>query len=296
MKNLTTKYPFPEDCKMNKKNYLIFPDQGKIYFHTIEEARFIYDEIFIKKEYLRHGITLKHGDTVFDAGANIGMFSLFASRECGNDISMYAFEPIPETFSILKKNIDALDHRGRIKLFNMGLTRLDGPREAVFTCYTAMSGNSTMNRAEKEKMYHDTDPDDVLHLLKETNPAVYFLLMILYPARRWLIRNKIEKSLAAREVKCPLTSLSSVMREFSVTTIDLLKIDTEGAELDILRGIADGDWPKIRQIVMEVHDIDGRLAAVSDLLKKKGFAHVVAEQPHWCEVIKSPTYNLYARR
>lgn len=75
--------------------------------------------------------------------------------------------------------------------------------------------------------------------------------------------------------------------------VDLLKVDVERAELDVLRSIADQDWPKIRQLVMEVHDLNGALSAVRELLDVKGnFAACVVEQDTQLE--GSTLYNLYA--
>ncbi len=34
--------------------------------------------------------------------------------------------------------------------------------------------------------------------------------------------------------------------------MDLLKVDVEGAELDVLRGVDPQDWARIRQVVVEV--------------------------------------------
>ena len=44
------------------------------------EARFIYDEIFVQRCYSKHGIRVRTGDTVIDAGANVGLFTLFLLR------------------------------------------------------------------------------------------------------------------------------------------------------------------------------------------------------------------------
>ena len=44
------------------------------------EAHFIYDEIFVQRCYSRHGIRVRAGDTVVDAGANVGLFTLFLLR------------------------------------------------------------------------------------------------------------------------------------------------------------------------------------------------------------------------
>lgn len=72
-----------------------------------------------------------------------------------------------------------------------------------------------------------------------------------------------------------------------------MKVDVERAELDVLRSIADQDWPKIRQLVMEVHDLNGALSAVRELLDVKGnFAACVVEQDTQLE--GSTLYNLYA--
>ncbi len=40
------------------------------------ETSYLYQEIFIENSYFKHGITLRDGATVFDIGANIGMFSM----------------------------------------------------------------------------------------------------------------------------------------------------------------------------------------------------------------------------
>ena len=75
--------------------------------------------------------------------------------------------------------------------------------------------------------------------------------------------------------------------------VDLLKIDVERAELDVLRGIADEDWHKIRQLVMEVHDDKDTLSAIRQLLDEKGsFAKCVVEQDS--QLMGSTLHNLYA--
>jgi hypothetical protein len=63
------------------------------------------------------------------------------------------------------------------------------------------------------------------------------------------------------------------------------------SELEVLRGLGDGDWRRVRQIVMEVHDLQGELAEVTGLLEGHGF-HVVVEQD---PLLKgSILYNLFA--
>ena len=49
---------------------------------------------------------IKPGSTVLDLGAHHGFFSLLASRMVGDEGMVYAFEPAPENFQILEKNIE----------------------------------------------------------------------------------------------------------------------------------------------------------------------------------------------
>jgi hypothetical protein len=58
----------------------------------------------------------------------------------------------------------------------------------------------------------------------------------------------------------------------------LLKVDVEGDELNVLLGIDAAHWPMIRQVVVEVHDVDGRLHDVCRLLRGVGYTSVVSEQ------------------
>lgn len=54
---------------------------------------------------------LREGDVFLDVGANIGFLSLVAARFVGESGMVYAVEPHPETYQILKENI----HLNRIK-------------------------------------------------------------------------------------------------------------------------------------------------------------------------------------
>ncbi len=49
--------------------------------------------------------TIKKGDTVFDIGANIGIYTILASKLVGPRGKVYAFEPDPENYRLLIKNI-----------------------------------------------------------------------------------------------------------------------------------------------------------------------------------------------
>lgn len=49
---------------------------------------------------------IKKGDVVLDIGANIGYYTLIFAREVGPQGRVYAFEPEPTNFAILKRNVE----------------------------------------------------------------------------------------------------------------------------------------------------------------------------------------------
>jgi FkbM family methyltransferase len=49
--------------------------------------------------------TVKPGDTVVDAGANVGYYTVIGSRLVGDKGKVYAFEPEPVSFAMLQKNV-----------------------------------------------------------------------------------------------------------------------------------------------------------------------------------------------
>ena len=62
--------------------------------------------------------------------------------------------------------------------------------------------------------------------------------------------------------------------------VALLKVNVEKAECDVLAGLDARDWPRVRQITMQVHDLDaGRVAAVRRDLERRGFAVAVDQDP-----------------
>jgi hypothetical protein len=76
-----------------------------------------------------------------------------------------------------------------------------------------------------------------------------------------------------------MRTLSEVIAEYGVGRIDLLKVDVEKAELDVLNGIAGEDWPKIQQVVVEVHDLDHRVETIKRLLTAAGLRSISVDQP-----------------
>ncbi len=238
----------PDDDRYRLANGLL------VAHHTAHQTAGIAREVFTDTVYLKHGLRYPPGAVIIDVGANIGLFSLFAHLHCEAP-TIYAFEPIPPTFALLRENVES--HEIPAKLFRCGLS--DQPGTATFTFYPMMSGLSSRfadveaDREEARAMFH--------HYLE---PA----------SRTALDEQQLEGLLTERyrhvEFECELRTLSEVMREQGIERVDLLKIDVERSEMYVLRGIDDEDWPKIRQVALEVHSKE-LLAETRALLESRGY-------------------------
>lgn len=92
---------------------------------------------------------LSKGDNFLDLGANIGYFSLIASRLVTDTGKVYAFEPTPSTIKRLKHNI-TLNHLQNILLFEKAVSNKSG--EVVFKTpadHVKNSGRSSMRDIEE---------------------------------------------------------------------------------------------------------------------------------------------------
>ena len=241
------------------------------------ETEFVYKELWEEQAYLKHGITINEGDCIFDVGANIGLFALFMGQIC-KDVSIYAFEPIPPVFDLLRINTEG--YGLNVKLFNLGLS--SDIKSDTFTYYPQVSVISG----------RFADADQEREVIKS------FLLKQQTIANETQISSQaIDELLAERlqsqQFTCHLRTISDVIGEHGVERIDLLKIDVEKSEQDVLSGIQQEDWQKIQQIVVEVHNINGRLEEIAALLKEHGY-DLTIEQDALLE--DTVLYNIYARR
>ena len=240
------------------------------------ETDFFYEQIFKDQTNFKHGIELHDGACVVDVGANIGFFTMFVQQRWKN-IKGYAFEPIPAIFETLKINTTL--YGNDTKLFRCGLA--EETKEVVFTYYpnsSTQSGRYANEQEEREVLRSIIGNQEVENGAELSDQ--YF---------DRLVENRIH----GEQVVCPLKTLSQVIRENGIEQIDLLKIDAEKSELDVVRGIEENDWQKIKQITIEAHDIDGQLKRLIDLLENHGFT-VFAEEDSFIK--NSGLYNVYATR
>ena len=69
---------------------------------------------------------IKPGMTVVDVGANIGYYALLSARLVGDTGKVYAFEPDPSYYSLLKKNIEVNRLASIVWPFNFAVGNNDG--------------------------------------------------------------------------------------------------------------------------------------------------------------------------
>jgi FkbM family methyltransferase len=97
------------------------PNGMKIMQWQSSETTFLYEEIFgSESAYSQRGegkIDFKPGSVIFDCGANIGMFSLYAAMRCKGDATIYSFEPIGSTYNVMAANAAAANRGEYSKWF-----------------------------------------------------------------------------------------------------------------------------------------------------------------------------------
>lgn len=236
--------------------------------------------------YLTNGIQIKDGDVVLDVGANIGVFGIRAAQK-GKNVRVYCFEPIPEIADALEKN-SALIGGDQIKVCRYGISNENS--QAEFTYFPNTPALSTLHPEQ-----WDVDPTAFQRAVKGTmkNPPENMKWMKWIPT---IFSGIIAKQLVKgrKKVSCSLRTLSSFIADEKIDRIDLLKIDCEGAEWSALQGIGEADWSKIQSLVIEVHDTNGRVNQVKNLLNEKGFSRIHTESESGLE--GTAMFNLFALR
>jgi FkbM family methyltransferase len=228
---------------------------------SVKEIMWQYNEIFDHGCY--DSIQLPEAPFVVDVGANIGLFMLFVKQR-REDAEILAFEPMPEPLAALMLNAEECGWT-KVTVFPQALGSID-ENDVSFTYYPLLPGNSTRFPEQKDlqkKVLYDYEPVDYIDRLH-----------------------------SGYEVRIEVRRLSSFLPDDRV--VDLLKVDVEGAELDVLLGIDAAHWALVNQVVIEVQDLGGRLEDVCDLLLSHGLRPTVMRAPLIPTEIL--TYVVYARR
>ncbi|MGW0737579.1 FkbM family methyltransferase [Streptomyces sp. NPDC002851] len=255
------------------------PNGLKISHQNEAETLHFYEDIFDHRTYAKNGISIPDGATVVDVGGNIGLFTLFSHYEA-KDVRVFTFEPAPPLFKLLRQNV--AEHGVQAELFNIGIS--DTEATAQFTFYPRSSGMSSFHPDEEEEKHNlrtiianqqqATASDEVAELASHADAF-------------------LDVRFEAIEFTATLRPLSALIREQGIERIDLIKIDVQKSERQVIDGIADEDWPKIQQMVLEAHDADGEVDRLVALLRSRGFT-VKAEQDEL--YVGTDIHNIYAVR
>jgi FkbM family methyltransferase len=241
------------------KSHLLPNGLAVKHLNTLETIH-LYQDIFVQRVYLQHGITLPDNSVVIDGGANIGMFSLFVLENCPT-ATIHSFEPAPKTFEVLKANIGS---RENVRVNNRGL----GSHSAQ-EMFTFMPEASTASGYYDEAMLSAMKERMRSAILADPKKARQFE----GPIGKELLSHHLNKNLKGQVVSSEICSISDYIDEQWITRIDLLKLDVECKELAVLSGIRDEHQKIIGQIVIEVHTrLNDPLAEVLNILEGWGFS------------------------
>ena len=283
------------------------PDGIRVWSPSPIEAAILYREIVTERTYERCGIRVGAGDVVFDVGANIGLFAIHLSHTVPG-VRVHAFEPIPPLFDALTRNLAT--HAPAVRANNVALADRDG--DAVFELDRFLMMNATMHadalkQGANRKASAAAWAAAAIADLDRVNPSAVTRIIgaaLRHPVGRVAALAALAPAAVALDVRrriflqrhrCRLTTLPAAMRDAGVEHVDLVKVDVEGAEEAVLSGIDAATWPRLRQLVIEVHDIDGRLERLQRLLGSQGYWTTHARE-EWALHELLGIYTLYATR
>ncbi|HTZ67577.1 MAG TPA: FkbM family methyltransferase [Roseiarcus sp.] len=260
-------------------NQTVLPNGLQICEINKHETKFVYKEIFVDRVYDRHNISLDRNAIVFDVGANIGLFALYASLNFPQ-VKLYCFEPAPHCREVLSLNVARFGEDAKV----IGAALGAAPGELEFTYYP--------NNTIMSSLVADLDRDQ---------RAVAASLQAEYELRSGeRIEERFLSTLVAKKLehgvrfKCPVTTISSVMDAENISRISLAKIDVECAESLVLDGIEDRHWDRIDHFVIEVHDQGAdEPRKMRDRIEAKNFDVELFKAPI---LVESDIYELSAKR
>jgi len=180
------------------------------------DTKYIYDEIFVSQIYDHSEMRIPKHPIIMDVGSNIGLYGIWAHRRYQAK-ELYCYEASPRTFPYLKANVERLvdAETTKVHLFNRALARSSGKTIALHQS-PLVSGISTLLDKSKVRWVQDLSASDDL---------------ITYD----VVTSTISDEMAANKLPA----------------MDILKIDVEGYFMEVLREIAEADFERIRNIVID---------------------------------------------
>ena len=185
---------------------------------------------------------INYNPLIFDVGANNGQ-SVENFKKIYPEAKFHCFEPNPDVWNILDKNYK--DNKN------------------VVTNIIAVSDQIGTN---KFHIYANSKHSSFNKLIPNHQ----------YTKERSKTFNLKESEYLKKIVDVKTITLDKYCEENNIKNIDILKIDTEGSEFDVLKGLNDDDFKIIKFIFFEHHyDLmlkkDYKFSNINSLLKEKKF-------------------------
>lgn len=194
-----------------------------LYLRTYSGDIPVFYEIFWDQAYTYSKMPPTDIKCILDLGANIGLASLFFSIQY-HDACIYAFEPDPENFELLKSNL-----------------------AVEIDCDKVIAINSAVDPAQSK----------------------------LYLKKSGFAYNVVTSFEGLEGIPVQAMNLNKFCREEGISSIDLLKVDIEGAEERLFKEHL--EWLSIvKWIVVEIHSSQSRKICESALLSR-GFSIMPGE-------------------
>jgi FkbM family methyltransferase len=95
-------------------------------------------EQFVGQVYTAEDYDLQDDSVILDIGANIGTFSVYITKYLKGKFRIFSYEPYPDNFELLKKNIELNKLEENVKIFQMGA----GKRKETRELFVSEEGNA----------------------------------------------------------------------------------------------------------------------------------------------------------
>ncbi len=195
---------------------------------------------FLKKK------NINEFNVFLDIGAHQGeSIKLFSKNFKINKI--YSFEPSPISYQILQKNIKNFKNNSYTEIIAENIA-LGNSNENIIMKHIIESSSSTIRDLNMNSKY--------------------------FKKKFFFLKNSVNQNLF-KEIKVKQMLLSKYVDENKIENIDFIKIDTEGYELEVLKGAKDILY-KVKYILFEHHYDDMILknyffSDISNFLKENNF-------------------------
>lgn len=201
-------------------------------------------ELNMVQDFYNRMITRNQNPTFLDIGANTGSYALLPVAD--KNLKCYAFEPNPKAYEVLTENITLNGLSEHVIPYNNGMWDESMTLELKIPLDTTDSGLSTFGNSPDRFRYDNKDGNFETH-------------------------------------KIVCKTIDNFVNEMGIQKVDAIKIDTEGSELNILKG---GEKTLIEQkplILLEYDDKNTsqfgyQRTEITDYLKTLGYEHFTMYQ------------------